>query len=354
MAPARILFRVDAGSQVGLGHLQRCVSLALALRHAGARCVFATNEDPTVRRRLSGCGFESHDVHGKDAGPQFVASVVDAAARTACEVVILDSYRVEGEDLRQLRAAGLFVAAIDDLARFPFACQVVVNGGAHARQQRYLSSSGDTSFLLGPEYALLNPAFWDVPRRSLPPSVQRVLVTVGGTDPHNLMPQLVDVLDEVEGDVAVTAVVGPFFLRRDALIRVLSQRRRPVRLIEAADNLLACMRDADLAISAAGQTLYELMAAGTPAIAVVTADNQMGQAQALAAQGVVDLVGDARQEGFRERLQDALRRLCGDSDRRGAMSRAGQHLVDGQGAVRVARALLRSACASPVSARTTS
>jgi len=45
-------------------------------------------------------------------------------------------------------------------------------------------------------------------------------------------------------------------------------------------------------------------------------------------------------EAFDERLSAALEALIPDAERRGAMARAGQALVDGRGAERVARQLI--------------
>lgn len=174
--------------------------------------MFLTNGDPTVQDRVASFGFEANTLNGeKPGGIRDLKHTLNMAARYRCDAVVVDSYHVDANYLERLRAAGLFVMAVDDLARYPFPCQLVVNGGAHTQQLPYRSSSADTRFLLGPEYALLRPEFWDVPPRTVRETVQNVLVTLGGADLYNLMPEFVDLLDDLPGDFTVTAIVGPFF-----------------------------------------------------------------------------------------------------------------------------------------------
>jgi spore coat polysaccharide biosynthesis predicted glycosyltransferase SpsG len=116
-----------------------------------------------------------------------------------------------------------------------------------------------------------------------------------------------------------------------------------VVLHHAPGELLGLMTTCDLAVSGGGQTLYELAACGLPTVALCLADNQRGQLAALADQGAL-LPGGARDQGglsspFAD-LGPAVTQLAGDLALRQRMSAIGQRLVDGQGTLRVADALL--------------
>ena len=98
-----------------------------------------------------------------------------------------------------------------------------------------------------------------------------------------------------------------------------------------------------MAVTGAGQTLYELACTGCPAVAIEMVPNQTGQLEELIRAGSVRRGGRAGQmDGFRE-LREALLPLLSDRQIRQAMSEAGRRLVDGKGALRVARALLSMA-----------
>ncbi|MCL5958546.1 MAG: UDP-2,4-diacetamido-2,4,6-trideoxy-beta-L-altropyranose hydrolase [Chloroflexi bacterium] len=337
-----VLFRLEANPQIGIGHLQRCLSLAVALHRLGTSCVFLANADPIVQKRVADSGFKAERMNGSEPGTdEDLGLVLTMANRHQGEVIVVDSYRVGADYLQGLREAGLIVVAVDDLAVHPFPCQIVVNGSAGAQDLPYVSSSPDTRFLLGSEHILLRPEFWDVPPRMTREVVKNILVILGGADSHNLMPRLLAMLDDLAPWFGVTAVIGPFFANRDEVEMVAKRCRKPVRRVEAPDSVRDLMLEADLAISAGGQTLYELAASGTPTVAVQVADNQSSNLRGLAAEGVLQFAGSVEDAGLVGRVGAAIGELIGNSSARARMSRTGQRLVDGRGAIRLAETIIR-------------
>jgi spore coat polysaccharide biosynthesis predicted glycosyltransferase SpsG len=94
------------------------------------------------------------------------------------------------------------------------------------------------------------------------------------------------------------------------------------------------MTRCDLAITAAGSSVYELGYLGVPMLLVVTADNQRPIATALdhlRAAVRIDELGTNKSAD----LPSALESLVSDSVRRVECAAKFQQLVDGQGAARV-------------------
>lgn len=339
----RVLFRPDMGWEAGLGHVQRSLSLATALRSAGADCTFVAAGRQDASAPIAAAGFEVRDLPGRQSDDRVdLEGVLKESARGRRNAVVVDSYHVDGEYLGKLRAEGLFVVAIDDLAGFPFPCQLVVNGGAEAQSLPYRSMSGDTQFLLGPRYALLRPEFWAASPRARRDRIGTVLVTMGGADTHNLTPQLIRLLDGFPGAFDVTVIVGPLFGHRAGVEEAAGRCGRSVRLVEVPTLVRNLMLQADLAVSASGQTLYELAAAGVPTVAIEAAPNQAGNLRTLTAAGVVEGAGAASDPNLLAQVEAALRRLLNSEAARKRMSVAGQALVDGQGARRVAEVIVGS------------
>jgi len=105
--------------------------------------------------------------------------------------------------------------------------------------------------------------------------------------------------------------------------------------------LLDLMRAADLAVTGAGMTLYELSATGTPAITVCMADNQRPNAEAFDRAGAAPCAGRAGDAGLCAAIEKALHELIDAPAIRAAMANRARGLVDGRGASRVAQRLLR-------------
>jgi RimJ/RimL family protein N-acetyltransferase len=97
---------------------------------------------------------------------------------------------------------------------------------------------------------------------------------------------------------------------------------------------------ADVAVSAAGTTAWELAFMGLPSLLLVTAQNQARSAAGLAAMGVATSAGWHADTGEAE-LSNALAGLFANPQQRAWMSLAGPALVDGQGAQRVIRAMIQ-------------
>lgn len=317
-----VVFMVEAGPDVGLGHLRRSQALAVALRRRGATPRFlvdgpADSAGPEVTRL------------GWTRDPELAFTVL---AGQRPDVVVVDSYRATAEVLDRLRGIAGCVVAIDDLADRPLPAHVVVNCALQAARLPYRGAT-DTTFLLGPEFALLDPAFGDAPDRVPGDVVRQVLVTLGGGSMSGVLDPALAAVRRAVPLAGIDLALGPF-----ADARVEGQAR--VTLHRGLRSLRDMMRRADLAVTGGGMTLYECFATGTPVVAVCLADNQRPNVEALSQAGLILSAAAS--------LEDAVGRAAADPALRRALSAAGRRLVDGRGATRVAAEVLRVAVATGV------
>jgi UDP-2,4-diacetamido-2,4,6-trideoxy-beta-L-altropyranose hydrolase len=335
-----VLFRVDAGPVIGMGHLQRSLSLAAAFRSANVPVLFMTNGDFTSEYRIERFGFEHIPVVMEDSWTQTDCRyTVENARSHGCSTIVVDGYYQDANYLLGLRHAGFFVCAIDDNAPHAFPCHMVVNGDVHARKLGYESPFEDTQFLLGPQYSILRPEFCEPVEGEYAAVVETVLVILGGADPHGVMPSILSALERVGGTFKVKAVIGPFFTNHDEIERAIQSHRRPIELIYAPDQVRSLMVEADIAISGGGQTLYELAASGCPTLALRIAANQDKQLAEFARSGFISLVGHAEDGEMGSMLVKKLEGLMDDYRQRKLMGENGRKIVDGHGALRVAESI---------------
>jgi spore coat polysaccharide biosynthesis predicted glycosyltransferase SpsG len=337
----RVLLAADGGATIGLGHLGRVLALAAALEAEGAWAGVATPAAGPFRARVDAHSRTAVTIDGWPAwDPVALDRLLAAAVAARADTLILDTYRAEAAGLERLRAAGLTLVAIDDLAAGPSPCHLVIDPSPAATDVPRRSTYGDTRFLLGPAYAPLRPEFAARARRAPRESVERVVLTLGGGEVPGLGEPLLEALAAAPGDFVVDAVVGPF--ADPARLAAAGARcRRSVRIHHDPPDLPGLFLEADLAVSAAGQTLFELAWAGCPAVAIIVADNQRTNLEGFAARGTVRAPSAPDAPDFAARLAETLRELLGDAPARHAMGAAGQRLVDGCGARRAALASLR-------------
>ena len=99
------------------------------------------------------------------------------------------------------------------------------------------------------------------------------------------------------------------------------------------------MKEADLAISAGGTTLYELCAYGVPTISYVLADNQIENTAQFQQDGIMDCAGDMRRGSFKENIKRLIEKYD-DRTFRANRSALARSFVDGNGAMRILQIIM--------------
>ena len=330
--PLRIALLPDSGPGVGLGHVSRCLALGRAAVALGAHVRLVAGPEARAAALARSASFETiavPTVNGEAA--------IDRLGEVEMDVAVVDSYRAPAALFASLRSVAASVIAVDDLADRSLPVDVIVNGGVAAEGLPYGRAPG-TCLLLGARYALLDPRYAEPPPPRTERRVQRVLVTLGGGRHADDLRQALAALDHTLPDVAVDVVVGPG--GSDPQLTG-AARTSPHRVLvhENPAGLRELIAAADLAISGAGMTLYELAAMATPAVAVCMADNQRPNFEAFDRAGAALAGGRAGEAGLRASLAAALERLGADAGLRRTVGERGRALVDGHGAARVARAI---------------
>jgi spore coat polysaccharide biosynthesis predicted glycosyltransferase SpsG/RimJ/RimL family protein N-acetyltransferase len=305
----RVAFRCDGGARVGAGHVARCAQLARAFRVAGADVVFCGEYDGTAEQLVAAEGFET--VAPAD-GPAGLPAGLDAA--------VVDSYEIPAAEI-EAAVAGLPVAVVEDHAQAPRATAVIAY---HVDAERRTAIPDGSAAVVGPRFAPIRPEFTTARRAR---GHARALVTAGGGEAGSrLISSAVEELLRVEG-IEQVAVAAPGTVSVPDDPRV---ERRPTEPGE----MLALVRGADLAVSAAGLTPYELACAGVPAVIVAVADNQLPVARAFDEARLA--IGLDAPDGP---LADAIGRLA-DASVRERLAAAGPAVVDGYGAFRARDAVI--------------
>jgi spore coat polysaccharide biosynthesis predicted glycosyltransferase SpsG len=319
--------------------VRRSLSLAAALRNREIQSWFLIDGDRAAIDLVEAAGFRATAITNVAAG-----AAVGRAGANGSTVLVVDSYDVTAEDLDALGGQGWTIVAIDDVADRRLPVHLIVNGTVGATESWYTGShhhagSSAPLYLLGPSYVLLATEFTRGFDRSNRDAIERVLVTVGGSDNHNVTPRLIEVgLAELQA-ARIDVIVGPFFDNMSAIDDAARRADGRVTLWTAPAQMSDLMAVADVAICGGGQTTYELAAVGTPAVGVRCAANQTKNLDGFAAAGTLLYAGDADDRTLESALRRHLRSLAENADSRTAMSRAGRRIVDGRGADRVAAAI---------------
>jgi spore coat polysaccharide biosynthesis predicted glycosyltransferase SpsG len=181
--------------------------------------------------------------------------------------------------------------------------------------------------LRGLGFAVLAPP---VRRRRSGP-VRRLLISLGGGPRVVLARRLAVALHRRWPSLEIVATGMP---------STAASASGAVEWIAAPGGLAPWLARVDAAIVGGGLSLYEAVAAGTPAIALAVVPPQRPTIRGFVARGLVLDAGPARPEARAARsVVRAVARLMADDDWRGRVAAAGPRVLDGGGARRVARAI---------------
>ena len=313
-----------------MGHVVRCLWLASALRDTcGNPVSFCMAQDDIGISKVQGRGWPVLRVATEEfGGVEGDALIVDLPSGASAEAV---------RSLRQRNPRSL-VVLMDGTCTGRIEADLVVSP-----IERFPDPSSWRGFrgqrYEGPAYAIMDPAFARVPRR-LSSAVRepRVLVSMGGSDPYGLTLQALRALDRMEEPFRVTIAIGPAFLHEVELRTWLAGARRQYES-RREDSLLDLMVNSDLGLVSFGTTVYELAAAGLPAIALSITEDHAQAAEVFAQYGSLMHLGLFSTISAAQ-IQSAVRELLNGQQLRFGMAQRGQALIDGKGAERVAKLLV--------------
>jgi len=330
----RLLLRCDAGPSTGVGHAVRCAAVAEAADAAGHEVLWSG--------RLDGLDWLWAGL--VTGPPRTVLPPADDAGSLAglarghrIDAVHVDHYLL-GDDLRDpLNAAGTVLSTVEDFATGRRPGDVVVDPNLGA-DEHPRPDDGSPLLLRGPAYAPLRAAARRARRErdaghpaGEPP---RVLVVMGGTDAAGLLPRVVAALDAAGAPAEVDVVVPP---GRSPELPAGGPAR--FRAVAPLADLPAAMAGADLVVSAAGTTVWELCCVGVPMALVLAADNQTDGYRTVVAAGAAAGLGGIGELAAPEQAGAVLRGLLTDPGARDALARRARTVVDGAGAGRIVDAI---------------
>lgn len=353
-------FRADANSNIGMGHVMRCLSIADAVVARGHEVVFLL-ADNSVADVVTTRGFKCCILYSDYTNME--SELDNWPVERSADVVFVDSYYVTREYLigikKKLSKSKL--AYLDDVATFAYPVDCLVNYNAYGPDldyQKFYCDGGAQlpKLILGPKFAPLRAMFQGIPSRTIDKDVKKVLISTGGADEFHIALGLISHIGATLPDVygfKFHFLLGAMNEDKQKIYE-LSQGISAVFLHEKVDNMRGLIESCDMVVSAAGSTMYEICACGVPMITYSLADNQKAGASAFGKLGLAVSLGDLRipdsvdsslvfsgelKEDALETILDAVERLAADYDLRCSMGKRMQKLIDGRGAERIVEAV---------------
>lgn len=348
-----LIIRTDYSSEIGVGHVMRCLALAQEWKsqNNGEVLFISNSSNPTIEARIQreGCHFVPLEkINDETDEIQCICSIIKTYKNQhfACRKdhwIVIDGYHFTSSYLSVLKSSGHRILVIDDIAHLDYYyTDIILNQNIKASNLKYRHDFG-TQLLLGTNYLLMRNEFLKSVKRSMriDREVKNILVTMGGADSSNMTSKVCKAFKMMDkANYWIKILVGPLNPNMRSIKSEISKLNLKIELVSTIDDMPNLINWADISISAGGSTCWEMAFLGLPALVVVVADNQKNTMSQLEQIGTIKNLG-WHAEVSSIQIVHELSSLIQNHQLRKRMSVIGRSLIDGRGRKRVVDSMLR-------------
>lgn len=337
-----LVVRTDGSSEMGTGHVMRCLTLAQAWCESGGTVSFVSAAVPGgLRDRILEWAGEIVPLDVSPGSQADAEQTSSAATDRDADWVVVDGPQFDASYQETVSSAVSQLMTIDDMGDLEqYHADLVLNQNLHASPEMYTDLSSGTELLLGSDYVLLRNEFlkWRDWSPDVPTEANQLLVTLGGSDPDNATQKVLDALDRVTADLEVVVVAGAENDYYKSLRERADTVDQSVQIERNIDNMAEQMARADFAVSSGGTTCWELAFMGVPTLVGMIAQVEEFLVSGLQDEDLFRHFGYFSSVSTRE-IATEINRLVVDFEYRRRVSSHAQDIIDGYGRERVVESM---------------
>ena len=321
-----VVILTEGGGDFGFGHVARCSSIYQAFLEYNIFPKFIIKGDDSVKSILNDVSFKINDwLKNADSLKEF-------------DIVIIDSYLADLDFYEKVSKKVSLVVYIDDINRLNYPKGIIVNGTLDVAGMNY-AERDEIIYFLGKEFIPLRSNFWNVSKLNVNENIENILITTGGNDIRDLTPKILDLLTTNYPNAIKKVIIADSF---ENISEIESLKNENVELIYSPDSkkMLEVMSNVDLAISASGQTLYELACVGVPTIAIGIIDNQKNNIKNWQKIDFIEYAGCWNNKRLLDNILEKIEYLK-NKDVRKSKNLIGTQTINGKGSLNIVKNILR-------------
>lgn len=268
MYKRKVIFRADAGKNIGFGHFIRALALASYL-NKDFECLFCT---------FNPCGLRPSEYQLREISK--VCNYIDIKASSyeeydskfletlnGDEIVVLDNYYFTTEYQESIKAKCYRLVCIDDMHDRHFVADAVLTVTPTERER--FSLEPYTKFLNGIGHSFLREPFLDVEARHRTKDIKNVVLAVGGADPFDLTNKMINIILNVLPSIKLTVISGD-----TVEIDNLYSDKITIERLLTAEQIVDLFNQSDMGIFPASTICVEALACRLPVAVGWYVDNQ--------------------------------------------------------------------------------
>lgn len=327
----KVIFITEGNTKLGLGHIFSCLSLYQAFKVENCQVKIVAFGDKSVDDILSSVSYLKMNWLDKKNENKLHKIIKDA------DIVVIDSILAKEYLYKKISLWVKVPVFIDYGNRGAYPRGIIINRTIFAEKIKYIRNKNNI-YLLGTKYFPLTKAFWYVGDKIIRDDVKDILITFGGSDLREMTTKILNYFIENHPNFNKLVVIGKGFVNQTSA-KFPKDKNTKFKYYPNGEEIKKIMLNSDVAVSAGGQTLFELARVGTATIAVKVADNQLYNINGLEKVGFIDFAGNWNDNKIFVKIRKFLKNLENRKIREKKME-IGRNLIDGYGSVRIANFVL--------------
>ncbi|MBN1871046.1 MAG: UDP-2,4-diacetamido-2,4,6-trideoxy-beta-L-altropyranose hydrolase, partial [Candidatus Omnitrophica bacterium] len=235
----KVIILTEGGTNIGIGHITRCISLCDAFAERGIFPELVIKGDASLAGALR---WKPHRILNWHEERDALLDILESAS-----IAIIDSYIATPAAYRLIADKVAVAAYIDDNNRMAYPRGHVINGSVYAEGLDY-PRGVDIVYLLGSQYIPIRREFWKDSGKIIRERPERIMVTFGGDDSKRMTARILRYLCAEFPHLRKDVVVGKMAGYGEELSR-LADKKTDIRYDLGADEMKETMMDADMAVS---------------------------------------------------------------------------------------------------------
>lgn len=332
-----VLIRLDASSEIGLGHAKRCLALVQGLQSFGVKVSVCYQSMPDSLIDA----YESIGVNCVSLGLKIWSEELDARATQQLlttfdetPLLIVDHYQLSLSWEQFLRPFTKGIIVIDDWGNRAHDCDILIDQNlCENPDERYKNLLPNHCIrLIGLDYVLLSKEVLSLKETRQPSN--KALVSFGGAY-HPEAKKVIQAIIECETNWEWQIILGMISDKEYEAIRNLAPKN--IEVYRYVDNMHDFLANAGLCIGASGSSNWERFYLGIPSIVCPISNDQTPIAQFLKKQGIASVVPDPLSSTIQD-YQEQIDEM--DYNKINSYKEKMTSMIDGQGIKRVCQTIL--------------
>ncbi len=335
-----IVIRCLTKPYYGLGHFRRCLTLANELQHIGYQVHFIVTKNKIVEKELQN-NFQFFTIPSFSKPELESKTISDIINTHNYEWLIIDM-REFGENISKELMNKIHTVLIDDAWTKNVYSNLIFNGTMIKKYHNYHKINKNSKIFTGTSFFIIDKSFLKHKKKSseiIKKKQYNVTISTGGTDPNNVTLLVIKSIISIP-NINIKIVIGPYSKSLNKISQIIKNKKN-VQIILSPKKIWNTFKKADIIISNAGSTLFELATQNIPTLSIAAEEHQISYAKFFSSKGFSIYLGFWRSLNS-NKISKILSNTLYNRSTRIQISKQGHKIIDGKGVINVAKEIDRS------------